>query len=421
MTAPKTPVASPALSLDTFRANSHHLYAELAWMAIAFALEWYYLQVYAIRLGATPAHLGVLTAGRALVLAVGVSLTQPWRRRFRNAVTALSAPLLSSRTLLYLGIALVPFLPSYQVDVMVGLVVLSAIPTGIAQGTFLGMLPEAVSKDRLATVIARRVTLLNALILLCMAPVGQALEWLPRPVNYQIGFGLAFVASMLSWWHIQRIKTPDSAPVETARRRVQVWRCRPFQRFIAVVLAINFSVFMVASIAQLQLVRGLKAGDAWISVLGMFEMGAGALFTFGLSRLIRQFGQRTLIIGATFATVCYPLILALTTTLPPVIIGTVLFGAGWFGLNVMLYNLLVDIVPAEDLAQYAATYQLLVNVALCCGPFVGIFLIENVMSIPAALLLIAGLRFGAGVLALAMRFSPEGEPVTPLAKAAEPG
>jgi predicted MFS family arabinose efflux permease len=283
------------------------------------------------------------------------------------------------------------------------------------------MLPEAVSKDRLATVIGRRITLLNVLVLLCMIPVGQALEWLPRPINYQIGFGLAFIASVFSWWHIQRIKTPDSAPVEVTAQRVQVWRHKPFQRFAAMVLAINFSVFMIVSIIQLRLVRGLNASDAWISVLGMFEMGAGALFTFGLSRLIHQFGQRTLIIVGTFATFFQPLILAVTPTLPPVIIGTVLFGAGWFGLNVMLYNLLVEIVPSEDLAQYAATYQLLVNVALCCGPFVGTFLIENLMSLEAALLLIAGLRFVAGILAVVTRIKLEQEPVAPPVRAAEAG
>src|SRR5258708_29724359 len=137
------------LSLQTQRANERYLYLELAWVSIAFALEWYYLNVYALRLGATPVHLGVLASGRALLMVIGASLTNRWQSRFKNAMQAIRLPAMTYRTLLYLSIAFVPFLPSHQADVLVGLVLLSAIPTGIAQGVFLGMLPYAIG-DRLA-------------------------------------------------------------------------------------------------------------------------------------------------------------------------------------------------------------------------------------------------------------------------------
>src|SRR5690242_107691 len=121
-----------AISPKTERANIFHLYSELLWMSVAFALEWYYLQVYAIRLGATPAHLGVLTAGRALFMVIGTSLTNRWLARHRNVIRALAVPIIVYRTLIYFSIALVPFLPSHQVDALVALAVISAIPHGVA-------------------------------------------------------------------------------------------------------------------------------------------------------------------------------------------------------------------------------------------------------------------------------------------------
>src|SRR5215218_6419098 len=129
------------LGPKTERANIFHLYSELLWMSVPFALEWYYLQVYAIRLGATPTHLGVLTAGRALLMVIGTGLTSRWLARYHNIVRAMAVPIFLYRMLIYLCIALVPFLPRFQVDVLVAMAVISAIPHGVAQGLFLGMMP----------------------------------------------------------------------------------------------------------------------------------------------------------------------------------------------------------------------------------------------------------------------------------------
>src|SRR6266480_1010317 len=84
------------------RKNIRHLYLDLFWMCVPFALEWYFLQVYAIRMGATAVHLGLLTSFRALMMVVGSILANRWRHRYANSVKALTPPILSYRTILYL-------------------------------------------------------------------------------------------------------------------------------------------------------------------------------------------------------------------------------------------------------------------------------------------------------------------------------
>src|ERR1700730_4352569 len=100
----------------TYRANTRHLYAEITWMGFAFAMEWYYLQVYAIRLGATALQLAVLMSGRALLMVLGCGLAQRWQTRYPNPIQALALPVFLARLLLYLAIVFVPFLPAFQVD-----------------------------------------------------------------------------------------------------------------------------------------------------------------------------------------------------------------------------------------------------------------------------------------------------------------
>jgi predicted MFS family arabinose efflux permease len=401
------PVTSLDMTPDIERANTRHLYFELAWMGIAFAMEWYYMNVYAIKLNATPVHLGVLASGRALMLAIGSGLAHRWLQRFNNVIPALTRPLLIARFFLYAMIALVPFLPAYKVEVMVAMIVLSGLPQGISQGVFLGMVPQAINKKNMAQVVSNRSVLMNATVLLSMFVVGQFLERIPSPMNYQLGFLLAFLAGFMSWWNIRKIVTPNLDQLTKVHMVIKntesVWAYKPFQRFAVITVVVNVSVFMAGPLVQLHWVRGLGATDSWISLFGIFEMAAGALLTLRIAPLLRRFGARKLIIATTFATAVQMVIFAVTPILPPILIGQVLFGAGWFAVNVLLYNRMVEIVPAEEISRFAATYQMLINASLFVGPLIGTFLIQNIMTIPAAMLLIAGMRFAASFMAWAVK------------------
>src|SRR5262249_3697824 len=156
-----------------------------------------------------------------------------------------------------------------QITVLVVLLLISAIPTGIAQGVFLGMLPSAVSKQEVANVVARRSILMNGLVLVCVFALGPMLEWIPKPLNYQLGFGLGFLASLMSSWHVAKIKIPDTVKVEKVVKKVNVWANASFRRFVIIAVAINTSVFIAAPLIQPRLVEGLKASDGWISVFGV--------------------------------------------------------------------------------------------------------------------------------------------------------
>jgi predicted MFS family arabinose efflux permease len=399
------------LSPEIEKANRRYLLLDIFWMGVAFALEWYFLNVFAIRMGATAAQLGALASIRALMLVVGSWLANRWARRFDNLIIALRLPTLFHRAGMYFGVALVPFLPEHmRVNALIGIVALSGIPTGIAQGCFLGMMRSAVSEQQLANLMSRRSIVMHIAVLVCVILFGQFLERVPFPTNYQISFVIAFFATLLSWWSVQKITVPQNpAPTtqnEASAPRVNVWKHPTFPRLAIVVFTIHFSVFMGAPLVQYHLVRNLGASDSWISVFGLFEMAAGMLIMLRIERLLGQFGAVRLITVMAFGTFAQTFILGLTPILPPHIIGQVLFGAGWFSLGLLQYKRLVEIAPTEGFPQYAAIYTLLINAAFFTGPLVSTFLIENVMSVPAALLLIAGLRFGAGILAWVLNIRP---------------
>jgi len=391
---------------DLERANTRHLYLEILFMGVAFALDWYFLGVLAIRLEATPVQLGALTSLRALMLAIGSGASSRWQGRFDNTVNALRFPTFIYRVILYLLVAFVPFLPDFRVDALVALVAIAALPQGIAQGVFLNMIRSAVSEQRLARVVAHRMALMNVMIVFCVLFFGQLLERIAFPVNYQIGFIIAFIASLGSWWNVNQIRVPDRVivahPSQVRTPPINVWKHPIFPRFAIIVVAINVSVFMAGPLVQLHLVRNLNASDTWISVFGLCEMAAGALITLRMDWLIARFKTTGMITALTFFTFFQTLTLGLIITLPPFIGAQVFFGAGWFGLGVVLYNRLVEVAPRDNFAPYAATYQMLINTSLFIGPLIGTFLIENGMTLPAALIVVAACRFAAGVVTWAI-------------------
>jgi predicted MFS family arabinose efflux permease len=399
------------LSPDIEKANRRYLIQEVFWMGVAFSLEWYFLNVFAIGMGATAAQLGALASLRALMLVIGSSLSSRWTRRFDNMIVALRVPSFFHRAGMYLGVALVAFLPEHmRVNALIGTVALSGLPTGIAQGCFLGMMRTAVSERQLANLMSRRSILMHIAVLVCVILFGQLLEQVAFPINYQISFSIAFCATLISWWNVQKIKVANTPAFATQAEipspHINVWKHPVFPRLALLVFVIHFSVFMGAPLVQYHLVRNLGASDSWISVFGLFEMAAGMLIMLRIERLLAIFGTVRMIIIMAFATFIQTFVLGLTPILPPHIIGQLLFGAGWFSLGLLQYKRLTEIAPVEGFPQFAATYILLINAAFFTGPLVSTFLIENVMSVPAALLLIAVLRFGAGILAWVLNMRP---------------
>jgi len=415
-----------ALDAKTVRSNLFFLYMEIGVIAIAFAMEWYYLQVFALRLGAEQYHLGIMSAARALMLALGPSLASPWLRRYRNIVTAMGTPMLIYRTLLYLFVAAVPFLPdapgephsAFRVWALVGLVIMSGLPHGMAQAMFLTMLPTSIPKSDLPGVVRGRSALMNGVILISVFIWGQLMEHLPIPGNYQVGFFLSYIAALVGWWGILRIRVPDIAVVPEASQSkpmpIKVWAYAPFRRFMIVLVAVHLGKCMSDVLIQPYLVKQLHASDGWISFIGMIEMGAGALFTLVMARLQRRFSVRMLLIAMSFTLILQPLVLALTPVLPPYLLGGVAFGVGWFVINILFYSMLVEIVPEDKLAPFAAVFQAVINFCLFIGPLISTALLNVGIPIQVMLLIIAAERLGAFILTIFVRIERQEEPKTRL-------
>src|SRR5260221_5860957 len=95
-------LAMQSITPSIGRANTRHLYWDMFWMCAAFAVDWYFLQGFAIRMNATPLQIGLLFSLRAAFLVVGSTLANYWRHPYKNPIPAMVLQIITYRALLNL-------------------------------------------------------------------------------------------------------------------------------------------------------------------------------------------------------------------------------------------------------------------------------------------------------------------------------
>ena len=402
--------------------NIWNLYLEIAYFGFLFGILNTFLNVYAIRLGASNNDVGLMTALPALVVAL-------WSIPAARAVEA--APdrmrfILVNGTLHRLGVAalgLMPFvLTAFRAEAVVVIVTLLTVPQVMANIAFSALFADIVPSRQRAHVVAVRNTLLGLTSTLASFLGGLYLGVLPGewpfgalfsfPLNYQLLFLLGFVASIVGIVFLSRVRArqplrqPASSAILDTRlvlERVSQFTAlilnqRAFSRFTLAMLVFNWGLFLPAPLYSIYWVRNLHASDAFIGLLLTVQSITSMLVYPLLPRLVRRTGNRGLVALATFLMAFYPLVTALSFTLEPLLITAVIGGVSGAMFNLGSFNLLLDVSPQQRRPSFIATYNAAVNIAGFVAPFAGTVLL-NWIDINTDLMLGALFRF-VGVAAV---------------------
>src|SRR5215468_9941909 len=251
---------SIANSQNTESLNFRNLVYDVLWFGLAFPAIDRFRDVYAIRLGADASHLTLIASLPALMLLFMSSIASRWMSRYASTHDAIRIPGIIFR-LLFLLPAFTAFVPTqYQIPWLILSVVIPATGQGISSVGFLVMMREAISGGKFAALNGRRTMIMNISVAVSGLAMGFWLERAPFPLNYQAMFVVAFLISMVSWWHVDRVKIlPElSAPRPAPNsQRVNPWKSGPFQ-LVAIIVALCFVSFTaIRPILSLYMVNNL--------------------------------------------------------------------------------------------------------------------------------------------------------------------
>ncbi len=404
--------------------NIRLLMLETALAGAEYAGIFTFLPVFLVRLGASPVTVSLLTALPSLMAVLFALLGGALAVRWRHIVHE-SARWFWVMRLCYLGIcAAVLLAPPIATPAIVILLGLSAIPGTIGSTVFYDVLADAVSPQSRPLVNGARWALLGLTAAVGVAIFGQLLAALPTPAGYLLVFALSCGCGLLSTWFYSRLEVPERSLQPAAAARSS-WQARAaaflqpitaggrFAIYLGVTAVMRVGFFLPSGIWTVFLVRNLGASDSWIGWRMTTENLALTVGYYLWGRIASRRGHAgmfalvSLVLGAcTIAT-------SLVTREVRWVLFILAVCSGFFypGIEVSLFEGLLDAMPADRRPRYVAINTALANVIAFAAPIAGASLAEwigipQVMAIGGVSLVIC-----AALARLFLMARPAGMPV----------
>ncbi len=404
----RMPWYSPA---DTIEGrNVRNLYTETTWFGALNGLASTFVSVFALRLGASTAQVGWLTALPALVNVVWlIPAARIIERQRRRLPIILFTGFLQRAG--YLALALMPFfVVTGRVEALIVINTLITLPTSVINTSITSLIPDLTSPERRGQVVSVRWLLLSLTATVAALGGGRFLDLVPVPLNYQILLGAGAALSLVSLYYLRRIEVPGAV---LSRRTVQprrryswqrlrqslanVTAHRKFMRFTATSFVFYWGLYLPAALWSVMRVRELAASDTWIGVIALVVNAStiGGYFYWGKVRARR--GDRWLLIVTAFGVTAYTLSTAAVPSIAWMIPTSILGGLTWSGCNLALFNVMLGVCPSNHRPTYVAIYTALMNVTAFAAPLLGTAL-SDWAGIRVTFVVASGVRLAGALL-----------------------
>src|SRR3989304_4841032 len=185
-----------------YRSNFLHLYFDIGWFGVLSGSAINFLNIYAIRIGATGFQIGLIGAMSAVV---SLFLAIPAGRWLQTQ--QIGKAIFWTAVFYRLGFLSFVFLPRLfdeqgQIWAIIAITFLMAIPLPPLGVGFNALFAEAVPSDYRAHVAGIRNVVLSIAFVAMSLISGYLLEHIAFPVGYQIVFGIGFFGAAMRSLHL---------------------------------------------------------------------------------------------------------------------------------------------------------------------------------------------------------------------------
>lgn len=368
------------------RRNIRLLYFDMSWQGLITAGIGTFIAVFLVRLDASPLLLSLLTALPALVTIVLSVPLMPLIERRGDLVRVVTVTRIGSRAC-FLLIALVPFVftgdrRTLIAPAVVALWGLSAVFSSATTPAFTAVLAEVVPPRDRPRVNGGRWAAYSLVTAVCVALLGQVLDLVSFPENFQLVFAISFLAGFISLAAFDRIKMPRQGSGAAKPRQVNLLtyfadlgrsslKEPAFAAFLLTTFVYRLGLSLPIALYPLYWVNNVGASNAWIGYTTTASYGTLVVAYFLWGRYAPRIGSRRVLLIASFGLSFYPLLTPLVREpiwLIPVAIVNGIFAAG---IDISFFEGLLEASPPEHRASFAAVNASVANLAIFVGPILG--------------------------------------------------
>jgi hypothetical protein len=369
-----------------------------------------FLSVFLVRLGATTFQVSLLTSmpaltGMLLSIPVGAFLARqahivPWFARSRFAVL-----------LCYALTGIVPFLvPAvHQPQAIIIIWAVATLPQTLVAVAFTVVMGSIAGPSGRLTLMSRRWAILGLTNSVTVVLVGQLLKLFYFPLNYQVVFIGSAVGALISVVFSSSIKLPTATWMHTHPGRpslrgygTTLRGSRSFVNFTIGQFVYRTGLALAAPLFPIYWVRNIEASDQVVSAINSTQTLVMTVSYFLWTRVSRRRGPRLVLLATTFGLSFYPLLTAVTHTAGLLVLWAGLAGLFAAGVDLIFFDILLGVCPADEQASYVGMYQTTVFAATFIGPLIGTPL-SNHFGIVVALIFATVLRLAGFALMAILR------------------
>jgi MFS family permease len=361
-----------------------------------------FLPVFLTRLGATNFQVGLLTSMPALTGLMLALVIGGYLQRKSNIVPWFG----TARLLVVLSYALTGIAPfivprQYLVFVILAIWALATLPQTIVSILFSVVMNTVAGPTGRFELMSRRWSIMGFTSAVTVVIVGQVLDRLGFPFNYQLVFMVLSIGGLISFYFSSHLDLPVRViPVITlqgskSQRLKEYWKLifsqKPFINFALRRFVYLTGVSLAAPLFPLYFVRQLHASDAWIGLINTSSTAVMIVGYFFWVRRSRKHGTRMVLLWTTLGLSLYPFLVAITGRVEVVVLLAGMAGIFQAGLDLIFFDELMRNIPDEYCATFVSFAQSMQYLSAVVSPIIGTFLADTI-GISGGLIVAAAIR-----------------------------
>lgn len=361
-----------------------------------------FLSVFLTRLGATSTQVGLLTSMPAftgLLIAISVGRFLQTRRKIIPWFSGSRLLIISS----YALTGIVPFIvpEEWIVPAILLIWMLVTIPQIVLNVTFSVVMNAVAGPHRRYDLMSRRWSILGLTTAIAVTIIGQVLDRIDFPINYQIIFLCVSLGGLISFYFSSRIQIPDLETLPTksngAARSgiIEYWSLlKQYPDFLSISFkrfVYFFGFTLAVPLFPLYYVRSVGAPDSWIGFINTAQTAVLLVGYYIWTRQSKVRGNRFVLLWTTFGLALYPALMASTEQLQVIVILAGMAGIFQAGIDLVFFDELMKTVPVEYSATFVSFAQGLQYAAALVAPLLGTYLADQI-GIEGALIISSGVR-----------------------------